>query len=474
MYITLVVVWWWYYGTCGSFFRFSPSSAHSFTQQSTLEAKSNTICCCRVGTLRPCRYTNVLQYPFLYIPSIHCRISSKLELMQQHLRVASLLPSATDTVVALGCASWVVARSHEVGHALRNGTCRCIAYQHGHPISAQCDDQTVAAAPIVTSSKLGDVPTLHDADESMVGAHAFVYTVAEAQRCHPLHSNKCPYRLVHLAHCVAWQRLQHRQQTSYHSSHTVCATAPNHTFAHNPRPTHMLLSANTTYCTGLAVYQVDLEALHRLKPDVILTQIQDMCPEDAQEHAQPHASTTPTSTTTPAATAGPGPSSQRVARVQAALHMLWGYTPTVVHLAASCLQECWQDMTAIATALQQPQQGSTCIHALQQQMQWVQDACRGRHHPPVVCVQWPDPWYAAGSWVPECVQAAGGRDVLGRVEHAVAFDLQQLATTGAQVLVFAICGMDLAASVQHVRGCMQQLVQHCGELPAIKYAEWGW
>lgn len=37
----------------------------------------------------------------------------KVPLMVQ-LRVASLLPSATDTVVALGCASWIVARSHEV------------------------------------------------------------------------------------------------------------------------------------------------------------------------------------------------------------------------------------------------------------------------------------------------------------------------------------------------------------------------
>ncbi len=77
--------------------------------------------------------------------------------------------------------------------------------------------------------------------------------------------------------------------------------------------------------------------------------------------------------------------------------------------------------------------------------------------------------------MPECVQAAGGRDVLGRVEHAVAFDLKQLATSGAQVLVFALCGMDLATSVRHVRGCMDMLVEHCGGLPAIKYDyERGW
>lgn len=35
--------------------------------------------------------------------------------------------------------------------------------------------------------------------------------------------------------------------------------------------------------------------------------------------------------------------------------------------------------------------GACCVAALQQQMDWVRDACRGRATPPVVCVQWPDP-----------------------------------------------------------------------------------
>lgn len=41
--------------------------------------------------------------------------------------------------------------------------------------------------------------------------------------------------------------------------------------------------------------------------------------------------------------------------------------------------------------------------------------------------------YAAGSWAPQLVQAAGGRDVMGSVREAVQFTPQQLRDTGAQV-----------------------------------------
>lgn len=38
-----------------------------------------------------------------------------------------------------------------------------------------------------------------------------------------------------------------------------------------------------------------------------------------------------------------------------------------------------------------------------------------------------DPWYAAGSWVPELIALANGQDVLGQVKEAVHFSQEQLA-----------------------------------------------
>lgn len=226
---------------------------------------------------------------------------------------------------------------------------------------------------------------------------------------------------------------------------------------------------------GLAVYQVDLDALQRLRPDVVLTQVQDMAPEDRDDAA------------------GPGPHSQRVARAEAALALLWGYQPKLVHLAANNLQECWADMTAIADAMGISDKGRRCVASLQQQMEWVRDACRGRAKPEVVCVQWLDPWYVydnaknkapavtfalscrytGGSWVPECLEVAGGRPLLSAAGLSMMpFYLPQLAASGAQVLVFAICGLDLQTSMQHVRGVLQQLVAQCGDLPAVRCVLW--
>ena len=38
-----------------------------------------------------------------------------------------------------------------------------------------------------------------------------------------------------------------------------------------------------------------------------------------------------------------------------------------------------------------------------------------------------DPWYAAGSWVPELIRLANGQDVLGKVQQAVQFTAEELA-----------------------------------------------
>jgi hypothetical protein len=64
---------------------------------------------------------------------------------------------------------------------------------------------------------------------------------------------------------------------------------------------------------------------------------------------------------------------------------------------------------------------------LQRRLQAASDATRGRARPRVAVVQWPDPLFAAGGWVPQLVALAGATDVLGRVEAAATFTPAQLA-----------------------------------------------
>ena len=85
--------------------------------------------------------------------------------------------------------------------------------------------------------------------------------------------------------------------------------------------------------------------------------------------------------------------------------------------------------------------------------------------PRVVCLEWMDPIYVAGHWVPEMVDAAGGLDVLGRPgEASRVVEWEEVVTARPEILVLMPCGYDIART----RAEMETLTTRPGwrDLPA--------
>lgn len=81
----------------------------------------------------------------------------------------------------------------------------------------------------------------------------------------------------------------------------------------------------------------------------------------------------------------------------------------------------------------------------------VDDAVAGRPRPDVAVLEWPDPPWLPGHWVPDMVAAAGGTSLLGASgEPSRRADWADLATVEADVVVAAFCGFDLATTTAMV------------------------
>jgi iron complex transport system substrate-binding protein len=73
---------------------------------------------------------------------------------------------------------------------------------------------------------------------------------------------------------------------------------------------------------------------------------------------------------------------------------------------------------------------------------------RGRRRPRVLALEWPDPPFNAGHWVPDMVEAAGGAPVLASGgEPSVRISWEQIAAEAVDVTVFMPCGFDLDGAV---------------------------
>lgn len=141
--------------------------------------------------------------------------------------------------------------------------------------------------------------------------------------------------------------------------------------------------------------------------------------------------------------------------------------PPVLSLEPGCLADIWADIGRVAEAAGVPERTLSAISALDDRMFAVRRAVAGRVRPRIALLEWLDPPFVAGHWVPEMIAAAGGDDVLGVArEKSAQIRWEQLHEAAPEVIVVAPCGYDVA----RVRLDLAQvpLPSWWDELPAVR------
>lgn len=174
---------------------------------------------------------------------------------------------------------------------------------------------------------------------------------------------------------------------------------------------------------GEDLYRLDRGAFAEIAPDLVVTQ--DLCAVCALEGRE----------------------------VEDALAFL-GCTATVVTLDPSTLDEVIDTVTTVGAATGTDARAAELVAALRQRLVAVGERVTGAPRPTVLVLEWTDPAFTAGHWVPDLVQAAGGTAVLaapgGRSQPV---PWPAVRDTDADVVLVAPCGFgldgaaDLAADV---------------------------
>jgi len=124
---------------------------------------------------------------------------------------------------------------------------------------------------------------------------------------------------------------------------------------------------------------------------------------------------------------------------------------TVVSLKPRGLAGVLEDIVTVGEACGAESAAAALVRSLRSRMDAVRREARALDRQRVFCVEWFDPMFASGHWVPEMVEIAGGRDSLGRAgqdSRKVAWE--QVAAFDPEVLVLMPCGFDVARTAQDV------------------------
>jgi iron complex transport system substrate-binding protein len=164
---------------------------------------------------------------------------------------------------------------------------------------------------------------------------------------------------------------------------------------------------------GLSVYEIDVERLRSLAPDVIVTQ--DQCDVCAVSYAE----------------------------VERAAREALDSTATIVSLRPQVLADVWADVRRVGAALGRDDTAAALVDDAHARLATLAVAPRAR--PVVACIEWIEPLMLAGNWMPELVELAGGSYPFASAGAASGVtSWQELVAAGPDLLVVMPCGFGLA------------------------------
>lgn len=161
---------------------------------------------------------------------------------------------------------------------------------------------------------------------------------------------------------------------------------------------------------GSSLYALDEAALAALDPDLILTQeLCEVCAVSYRRVAE----------------------AVRVAETG----------PRLVSLEPTTLGEVLGTLTTVGALTGRSAEAAGALADAERRLAAVAAAVAGRPRPRVVVLEWLDPVWPVGHWVPEQVAAAGGTDVLGTAgAHTDPVGWDAVLAAAPEVLVLAPCG----------------------------------
>jgi len=174
---------------------------------------------------------------------------------------------------------------------------------------------------------------------------------------------------------------------------------------------------------GKSLYYIDEELLESISPDIIFTQdVCDVCQIDTSH-------------------------------VQRAISKL-SKQPLIVPLIPKTLNDVYQNAVTIAASLGKGEIAHKLLSELKKRTDKIIDTLRENNAPlrRVMVMEWLDPIYNCGHWIPYQISQAGGVDMLSNpAGYSIITPWEKVKQYNPEVLVIAPCGFNVKRSSEEIR-----------------------
>ena len=186
---------------------------------------------------------------------------------------------------------------------------------------------------------------------------------------------------------------------------------------------------------GKGLYTIDEQAFVAAAPDIILTQgLCDVCALDYNDVVK--------------------------------ASQLLPHAPKIISMNPHSFTDILEDILRVGAATNCETDAQALVRDLRQRIDRIGHR-EPDYRPRVVCLEWFEPLYVGGHWVPEMVALAGGYDMLGKKgEPSAKIEWRQVIEARPEVILLMPCGFDLRRTVKE--STPLRALPGWNELPAVK------
>ncbi|MEM4288103.1 MAG: cobalamin-binding protein [Candidatus Caldarchaeum sp.] len=186
---------------------------------------------------------------------------------------------------------------------------------------------------------------------------------------------------------------------------------------------------------GESLYNVRWEAIKNLKPDLIIVQgVCDVCavtPKDFDADIR------------------------RLAKV--------------IEVSPRSVTEILADIVAIGKAVGREREALEVVSQIEERLERIVERTLGLDRPRVFFMEWIEPPYCSGHWVPELVEIAGGQDYGTKGVHSRRVSYDDIIAYDPEIIIAAPCGFSLRRAQEDMRAALAK-----GQLSSTQAVGRGW
>ena len=178
---------------------------------------------------------------------------------------------------------------------------------------------------------------------------------------------------------------------------------------------------------ALSVYYINEDLLKELKPDIILTQSQcEVCAVSEKD-------------------------------VKGVVKNITGINPDIISVEPNSVKDIFKDIKIIAEALNVVDKGADLIEFMKYRIRTLKKSYDDKSELTVAAIEWIDPLMAAGNWVPELIEMAGGINLFGEAgKHSPWMEYKDLIEKDPDNIIIMPCGYNIQKSIIEIDSLIKQ------------------